>query len=147
MAITTDSMDSTDSTEHSDHHSTLAFGRLYADEAGESHFGALSFAMTERNFAPPAPSFRVSRMDEAVRQGFLVVPTGWVGELHPTPIRMWIFVLDGEMEFEASDGARRSLVPGSALLLEDTRGKGHRSRVIGGNIATLAAVEMPALGR
>jgi len=128
-------------------HTTLAFGRIYADDGGESHFGALTFAMSERNFAPPAPPFFVSRMAEAVRQGFLVVPTGWVGELHPAPIRMWIFMLDGEMEFEASDGQRRTLVPGSALLLEDTRGKGHRSRVIGGNIATLAVVEMPVPAR
>lgn len=133
-----------DTATHPTSHATLAFGRLYADESGESHFGALSFDMAERNFAPPAPSFRVSPMSEAVRQGFLVVPTGWVGDLHPTPMRMWIFLLDGEMEFEASDGACRSLVPGSALLLEDTHGKGHCSRVIGGNIATLAIVQMPA---
>ncbi|PLP98312.1 cupin [Cupriavidus pauculus] len=137
----------TASTEHPVSHSTLAFGRIYADDAGESHFGALSFDMAERSFAPPAPPFWVSRMDEAVRQGFLVVPTGWVGDLHPAPVRMWIFLLDGEMTFEASDGECRSLVPGSALLLDDTRGKGHRSWVIGGNIATLAMVEMPVLGR
>lgn len=135
------------STEHPVSHSTLAFGRIYADDDGESHFGALSFDMVERNFAPPAPPFWVSRMDEAVRQGFLVVPTGWVGDPHPAPMRMWIFLLDGEMEFETSDGERRALVPGSTLLLDDTRGKGHRSRVIGGNIATLAMVEMPVLGR
>ncbi|KAI3593557.1 hypothetical protein D9X30_1284 [Cupriavidus sp. U2] len=135
------------STEHPVSHSTLAFGRIYADDAGESHFGALSFDMAERSFAPPAPRFWVSRMDEAVRQGFLVVPTGWVGDLHPAPVRMWIFLLDGEMEFETSDGERRALVPGGTLLLDDTRGKGHRSRVIGGNIATLAMVEMPVPGR
>ena len=126
------------------HHSTLAFGRLYADESGESHFGALSTEMSERNFAPPAPPFWVSSMTPAVRQGFLVVPTGWVGNLHPSPLRMWMFMLDGEMEFEASDGERRSLVAGSALLLEDTTGKGHRSRVVGGLVATLAVVELPA---
>ena len=49
------------STEHPVSHSTLAFGRIYADDAGESHFGALSFDMAERNFAPPAPPFWVSR--------------------------------------------------------------------------------------
>ncbi|CAG9176748.1 hypothetical protein LMG23992_03323 [Cupriavidus laharis] len=128
---------------HTTHHSTLAFGRLYADESGESHFGALSMEMSERNFAPPAPSFWVSPMNPAVRHGFLVVPTGWVGDLHPSPFRMWIYMLDGEMEFEASDGERRSLVAGGALLLEDTTGKGHRSRVVGGLVATLAAVELP----
>lgn len=133
-----------DTAHHAHSHSTLAFGRLYADEAGESHFGALSMEMTERSFAPPAPAFWVSPMNEATRQGFLVVPAGWVGDLHPTPRRMWIIMLDGEMEFQASDGERRSLVPGSALLLEDTAGKGHRSHVVGGLVATLAMVEVPA---
>jgi hypothetical protein len=133
-----------DPASHSTHHSTLAFGRLYADEAGESHFGALSTEMSERNFAPPAPSFWVSPMQPAVRHGFLVVPTGWSGDLHRSPYRMWIFMVYAEMEFEASDGERRSMVPGSALLLEDTTGKGHRSRVVGGLVATLAVVELPA---
>jgi hypothetical protein len=133
-----------DAADHAASHSTLAFGRLYADEAGETHFGALSMEMMARDFAPPAPSFWVSAMKPAVRQGFLVVPTGWVGDLHPSPLRMWMFMLDGEMEFEASDGERRSMVAGSALLLEDTTGKGHRSRVVGGLVATLAVVELPA---
>jgi hypothetical protein len=35
---------------------------------------------------------------------------------------MWIFVLDGELEFEASDGERQPARPGDALLLEDTIG-------------------------
>jgi len=56
-------------------HSTLAFARLYADDAGESHFGPLAVTIAERNFAPPAPPFMVSPMVEAARQGFLVVPS------------------------------------------------------------------------
>lgn len=36
-------------------HSTLAFARLYADDAGESRFGPLAVTIAERNFAPPAP--------------------------------------------------------------------------------------------
>ncbi|MEM5429463.1 cupin domain-containing protein [Cupriavidus oxalaticus] len=121
----------------------LAFERLYADADGESHFGPVSVAITERLFAPPARAFWVSPLAEAGRQGFLLVPAGWVGALHPSPIRMWIFVLAGAMEFEASDGERRALSAGSALLLEDTTGKGHVSRVVGPDDATLAAVQLP----
>ncbi|KAI3610911.1 hypothetical protein D8I24_0355 (plasmid) [Cupriavidus necator H850] len=124
-------------------HSTLAFARLYADDAGESHFGPLAVTIAERNFAPPAPPFMVSPMVEAARQGFLVVPAGWIGILHPSPLRMWIFLLEGEMEFEASDGQIHPLTIGAGLLLEDTTGKGHRSRVIGGTAATLVVVELP----
>ncbi|MBB3006950.1 cupin domain-containing protein [Cupriavidus alkaliphilus] len=121
----------------------LAFARLYADAAGESHFAPLAVAVTERLFAPPARAFWVSPLEEAARHGFLVVPAGWVGALHPSPLRMWIFVLGGAMEFEASDGERRALLTGSGLLLEDTTGKGHASKVVGPADATLAVVQMP----
>ncbi len=69
-------------------------------------------------------------------------PVEWIGDLHPSPLRMWIFVLDGEMEFEASDGEHHRVRPGDALLLEDTSGRGHRSRVIGDTAAKLAVVEL-----
>lgn len=49
--------------------------------------------------------------------------------------------LSGEMDFEVSDGEVRRLMPGSILLLEDTTGKGHVSRVIAGD-ATMAAVQL-----
>jgi hypothetical protein len=74
--------------------------------------------------------------------GFLRVPKGWIGELHPSPVRMWIFFLSGEMEFEASDGEIRLGVPGKAILLEDTTGKDHSSRVIGKSDAVLAIVQV-----
>ncbi|MDQ0143148.1 cupin domain-containing protein [Cupriavidus necator] len=125
----------------------LAFERLYADAAGESHFAPLAIAITERQFAPPARAFWVSPLEEAARQGFLVVPAGWVGALHPSPLRMWIFVLGGAMEFEASDGERRALPTGSALLLEDTTGKGHASKVVGTADAMLAVVQLPIPAR
>ena len=121
---------------------TLSFVRLYADSVGESHFAPLEIETATRDFAPPAPSFNVSELAPAARHGFLQVPMGWVGELHPSPLRMWIFLLSGEMEFEASDGQRRQLLPGGAVLLEDTIGKGHRSKVVGSVAAVLAVVHL-----
>ncbi|MCT9074916.1 cupin domain-containing protein [Cupriavidus gilardii] len=121
----------------------LLFDRLYADATGESHFAPLSVAMTERVFAPPAPAFWVSSLAEATQQGFLFLPAGWTGERHPSPIRMWIFVLSGAMEFQASDGDSRPLPTGRALMLEDTSGKGHLSWVVGPDDVTLAVVQLP----
>jgi len=115
---------------------------LVSDSAGDSHFVPLNIEMTTRMFAPPAPSFDVSEMAAAAKVGFLRVPKDWVGELHPSPVRMWIFFLSGEMEFEASDGEVRPGVPGQAILLEDTTGKGHSSRVTGNADAVLALVQV-----
>ncbi len=116
--------------------------RLYADNAGESHFAPFTVSLVDRAFAPPAAPFYVSPFVAASHHAFLHVPGGWIGELHPSPIRMWVFLLAGEMAFEASDGEVRHIGPGSALLLEDTTGKGHLSRVIGDAAATLAVVQL-----
>lgn len=120
----------------------LCFARLYADAEGVSHFGQIEIEVIPQNFAPPAPAFSVSSLDAASACGFLYLAPGWVGEMHPSPLRMWIFVLAGEMDFEAGDGEVRRISPGSALLLEDTIGPGHASRVVGATSVTLAAVRM-----
>lgn len=122
---------------------SLRFARLYPDEAGVSHFGQVEVPVSLQQFAPPASPFRVSALATASQCGFLHLPAGWVGEMHPSPSRMWIFMLSGAMEFEAGDGGVLGIAPGSALLLEDTVGDGHASRVAGNVPATLAAVRLP----
>ena len=121
---------------------TLTYQRLYPDATGVSHFAPLNIEVSLREFAPPAPSFSVSALAPASRHGFLHLPSGWFGDLHPSPLRMWIIVLSGEMEFEAGDGERQRIAPGSTLLLEDTVGRGHRSRVLGNAAAILAIVHV-----
>jgi hypothetical protein len=87
--------------------SALSFSRLFSDALGESHVAAVNVELVTRDFAPPAPSFDVADFAAATRYGFLRVPSGWVGDLHPSPMRMWVFILIGEIEFETSDGERR----------------------------------------
>ena len=122
----------------------LTFSRLVADEDGGSKFVEVEIPVVMKEFAPPALPFGVSPMSAATQCGFLHLPAGWFGELHPSPIPMWIFVLRGEMQFEATDGGARRIVPGSGLLLEDTTGKGHVSRVLGDEDVTLAVVRLAA---
>lgn len=124
--------------------SALSFPCLVPDADGSSHFETVDIPVTLQDFAPPAQPFSVSALSPAEQFGFLHLPAGWHGEMHPTPIRMWIFVLQGEMEFEAGDGDRRPIRAGSALLLEDTTGRGHVSRVVGDDDVALAVVRLPA---
>jgi hypothetical protein len=62
---------------------TLTYLRLYADEAGVSHFAPLEIEVSPRDFAPPAPPFSVSALAPAFRYGFLHLPQ-WLGR-RPTP--------------------------------------------------------------
>jgi hypothetical protein len=121
----------------------LSFSRLVPTSEGGSRFEAVAIPVTLQTFAPPAQPFSVSSLSQASQCGFLHLPAGWVGDMHPSTIRMWIFVLQGEMHFEASNGDVRHIAPGSALLLEDTVGQGHFSRVVGSQSVTLAVVRLP----
>jgi hypothetical protein len=122
---------------------TAHYSRLVPTSDGGSRFDEVSIPFETKNFAPPAQPFSVSLLSEATQCGFLHLPVGWYGEMHPSPIRMWIFVLQGSMRFEASNGDAREINPGSALLLEDTVGCGHVSRVLGERAVILAVVRLP----
>ena len=60
---------------------------------------------------------------------FFKLPSGWFGDWHPAPKRQFFCCLSGEFEFTASDGETRVYRAGDVFLLEDTWGKGHKSRI------------------
>src|SRR5258708_40170864 len=107
------------------------YPRLYADDHGESHFADIEIDLTAADYAPPAPPLDLSSFTPAKQFGFIRAPAGWSSEWHPSSARNIFFVLSGEWEVIASDGEARRFAAGSVLLVEDTSGKGHTSRVVG----------------
>jgi hypothetical protein len=102
--------------------------RLYADEAGESHFEDIEFEMSSLQFAPPAPAIDISEPINATSCVFFRFPKDWYDASHPSPRRQLFIVLDGEVEGWTSLGDRRVLKAGDRVLMEDTIGKGHGAR-------------------
>jgi len=92
------------------------------------------------DYAPPAIPLNTSPAEAAKAMVFLELPIGWFGDWHPTPVRQWLFLLTGECEFEAGDGERCRRKAEDVLMLDDTVGKGHRTRVIGELPVRIAAV-------
>ena len=121
----------------------MQYVRVYADAAGESHFEDVAVPLASVDFAPPAPPVRLSPFSPAARYGFLVGPPEWYGDWHPAPQRQILFYLAGEIEAETSDGEVRRFGPGSVTLVEDTTGRGHRSRNVGTGDVVLAVVQLP----
>ena len=121
----------------------MTYTRVYADETGESHYEDIEVELTPRDFAPPAPPLHLSPMTPATGVAFVRFPAGWDGDWHPTPRRQFFIFLTGALEGETSDGDHRSHGPGSVVLLEDTVGKGHRSRVLGNGDVLAAVVQLP----
>lgn len=98
--------------------------------------------MTTVQFAPPAPPIDLSEYRDATRVAIMRAPPGWKGEWHPAPRRKLMFYLAGQIEGETSDGARRTMGPGTVVLLEDTTGKGHRSWVVGDEEVVIGIVQL-----
>lgn len=99
--------------------------RLYADADGESHFEDVDIELGR-----DTPSGRLS--DRLPASGIIFREVarddgrGW----GPAPRRQYVVNLDAGVEITASDGERRLIAAGEVLLVEDTWGKGHRSRPV-----------------
>lgn len=120
----------------------MIYTRLYSDENGESHFEDVEVKFKTVDFAPPAPPLDISEFGSAESCLILKGSEGWYGDWHPAPYRQMHFLLSGEIEVETSDGKIRQFGPGSIALVEDTTGKGHRSRVVGSSEIIIAAVKL-----
>ena len=97
--------------------------RVYTDGEGESHFDDLVIKL--RDAGPIGHlSDRFPVKEVLFRRNDPEYDYGW----HPAPRRQFIVLLDGAIELEVSDGERRMLRGGDILLLEDTDGRGHRTR-------------------
>jgi mannose-6-phosphate isomerase-like protein (cupin superfamily) len=120
----------------------MQYTRLYSDGHGESHFEDIESDLKLVEYAPLAPLLYLSSFSPATQFAFMNAPTGWSSEWHPTPVRNIFFVLTGEWEVVAGDGESRRFGPGSVLLVEDTTGKGHSSRVVSETDSLAAMVQL-----
>jgi hypothetical protein len=121
----------------------MQYTRLYPDADGNSHLEDIDLPLTPANFSPPAPPINATPFLPATQYGFISASPGWYGDWHPAPRRQLMCYLAGEVEAETSDGAVRRFGPGDITLLEDTTGKGHRSRVIGDVDVLFIVVQLP----
>lgn len=117
--------------------------RVYADEAGETHFGDVRLS-TERRDSPTGTVEAVAELEVEKLAFRLVVEESSDTVPHNAPAPLLIVQLDGTVEVEVSDGERRRFGPGSILLVEDTGGKGHVTRNVSGTPRSTLIATLPA---
>ena len=115
---------------------------IVSDSSGCSHFTESSIEMTLTDFAPPAPPLQISAFQPASRWGLLALPVGWDGSQHPAPERQLIVCLSGRFEITVGDGQSRRFGPGDMVLMEDTHGQGHVTRVVGSDEVQCLCVQL-----
>ena len=121
----------------------FTFTRLYSDHLGESHFDdvAVDFAPVDR--VAGAPPLNLSDITSASHVRFMEAPAGWSSDWHTSSARTLFIVMSGEWEVTVSDGESRRFAIGSAILLENTSGKGHSSRItsVDGSLAAMIGLQ------
>lgn len=97
--------------------------RIYSDENGDSHFEDMCVPM---NNAGDIGALSESQPVKGII--FREVEPGYDYDFHNAPQKQYIILLDGGIEIETSLGETRKFGVGEVLLVEDTTGKGHRTR-------------------
>jgi hypothetical protein len=74
----------------------------------------------------------------AIVIGRVAANPAFSSDWHNAPQRRYVVPLSGRFEVEvSSDGTIKSFGPGDILLAEDTTGKGHKTRAVGGDCVSL----------
>jgi hypothetical protein len=99
--------------------------RIYSDENGDSHFEDFEVPLKNNG------DIGFLSDNEPVKSiVFREVNPSYAYDFHNAPDRQYIVLLDGGVEIETSLGDKRKFETGSILLVEDTTGKGHKTKNI-----------------
>ena len=106
--------------------------RLYTGSDGQSHVEKIDWRATA-DWTKGMPTTQISFSEWSV---------GKFMDWHPAPRRQFVIILSGQLEIGCGDGSTQVFGPGDARLVEDTTGKGHTTRVVGGEPCLTATVPL-----
>lgn len=104
---------------------TFPVTRIYTDAFGESLFEDIEIPLND--------SGEIGFLSEAQKADTVVfrkVTEQYDYNFHNAPARQYIILLDGIIEIKNSLGEKRTFKAGDVLLVEDTHGKGHKTKNI-----------------
>ena len=101
--------------------------RVYTGEDGESHLESIELPLQDLGDIG-----RFSERFDATSIVFRETDADYDLGFHNAPRRQFVINLDASVELEVGDGTKHLLGPGEVLLAEDTTGRGHISRAVGG---------------
>lgn len=115
--------------------------RVYSGADGQSHVAELALPMKPFVDIEGAHG-ESSALQAASGVIFRVAPAGYVLDWHCAPRRQYSISLSGIAEIEVGDGTVVRVEPGDVVLAEDLTGRGHVTRVVGGEPRFYAIVPL-----
>lgn len=97
--------------------------RVYSDSNGDTRFEEISIPLNDAG--------QIGMLSDrlpATSVIFREVEKDYDYDFHNAPQKQYLILIDGEIEIETTLGEKRQFKAGDVLLLEDTEGKGHRTK-------------------
>ena len=118
------------------------FTRIYSDSSGDSHFSSEEMAFRSIKFSPQLPPVSVTKQNMTSNVVIISAPAGGKADWHFVPRKQFNIMLFGRIEIEVSDGEVRQFSPGSLIMGEDIKGKGHITRVLSNSDVYFAVITL-----
>jgi hypothetical protein len=110
----------------------MGITRLYTGDDGQSHLEELDLASHPELTSLLATKGIVFRSSQP----------GHFSDWHNAPRRQFVITLAGEVEIGLGDGTVHRFGPGHVNLVEDVKGTGHTTRVVGSQPRLTATVHL-----
>ncbi|MGE5218596.1 MAG: hypothetical protein ACM3SP_16500 [Chloroflexota bacterium] len=111
--------------------------RIFTGVDNESHFEDIDIELDFKG------KVATSALQPALGIVFRRSPATHLSDFHPVPKRQYVITLSGQVEIETGDGTVRRFGPGDVMLAEDTTGRGHITRVVGGQPRENLFISLP----
>jgi len=124
----------------------MKYTRLYTDADGVARFEDVDAPLSaltgyvQSGDTGGAPTIHLSAAQTAASVSFARFPAGWFADWHPAPRRQFMTCLSGEWETTDGTQQKRHFKQGDVLLLEDTTGIGHYTRVLQDTVVQITVV-------
>lgn len=97
--------------------------RVYSDSNGDTRFEDITIPLKDAG--------EIGKLSEDVSVKSIIfreVEASYDYNFHNAPQKQYLILIDGGIEIETTLGEKRQFQTGEVLLLEDTKGKGHRTK-------------------
>lgn len=103
----------------------MYYTRIYNDNNGDSHFEDVNILLSDHGIIG-----QLSEIYPVKSVQFRENGPDYNWDFHTAPDRQFIILLDGEIEITTSLGEVRNFKGGDIILVEDIKGKGHKTKNI-----------------
>ena len=113
---------------------------IWVDEHGHSYFG-------EQELPLAGPTRRVQAKNQGVEYWQMgAMSPGHVIDFRPAAAAQYVAMMSGRLAITVSNGETRYFSRGDMFLLQDVKGQGHATRILGHEPATFLSITLPGKG-